>query len=144
MEAGNVIQIVAIIVTAGTAIVALVIASMDRRNAVWVAEYDRRVAIEQARLLAELEASVRLSVLEARAGHKDPVISRDMAAEALALVAMLGPERVPEMWKRRVAKTDEELRACIADESKPQYIRDAVEAERAVHSILDELRSLRS
>lgn len=144
MVVGTFIQVVTIIVTAGTAIVALVIASMDRRNAIRIAEEDRRVAIDQARLFAELEAAVRLSVLEARGGHTDPVISRDMGAETLALIAMLGSERVPEMWKRRVAKSDEELRAFIVDETEPEYLRDAVEADRAVHDILDDLRSLRS
>lgn len=144
MVVGTFIQVVTIIVTAGTAIVALVIASMDRRNAIRIAEEDRRVAIDQARLFAELEAAVRLSVLEARGGHTDPVISRDMGAETLALIAMLGSERVPQMWKRRVAKSDEELRAFIVDETEPEYLRDAVEADRAVHDILDDLRSLRS
>src|SRR5699024_10055860 len=118
---------------------ALVIAAMDRRNAIKIANGDRRAAAAQARLLAELDAAIRLSVLEARGGHTDPVISKDMGAETLALVAMLGPKRVPEMWKRRVAKSDEELRAFIADESQPHYLRDSVEAERAVHSILRDL-----
>lgn len=143
MAAESFIQVVAVIVTAATAIVALLIASMDRRNAIKIAEDDRRIAIDQARLLAELEAAVRLSVLEARGGHTDPAVSRDMGAETLALTAMLGSERVPEMWKRRVAKSDEELRAFIADETEPQFLRDAVEADRAVHGILDDLRSLR-
>lgn len=143
MTSGDVIQIVATIVAAGAAVVALVIASMDRRNAIKIAEDDRRVTIDQARLQAELEAAVRLTVLEARGGHTDPVLSKDMGAETLALIAMLGPERVPEMWRRRVTKSDEELRNFIADVREPQYLRDTVEAERAVQAILDELRSLR-
>lgn len=65
MKAGDVIQIAAIIVAVGTAVVALVIASMDRRNAIKIAEDDRSVAIDQAPLLADLEAALRLSVLEA-------------------------------------------------------------------------------
>ena len=142
MTAGDIIQVVAVVVAIGASIVALVIASMDRRNALKIAEGDRRAAVDQARLLAELDAATRLSVLEARGGHTDPVISKDMGAETLALIAMLGPDRVPEMWKRRVAKSDEELRAFIADENEPQFLRDAVEAERAVHDILHELRTL--
>lgn len=142
MTAGAIIQVVAVVVAIGASIVALVIASMDRRHALKIAEGDRRAAVDQARLLAELEAATRLSVLEARGGHTDPVISKDMGAETLALIAMLGPDRVPQMWKRRVTKTDEELRAFIADESEPQFLRDAVEAERAVYDILRELRTL--
>lgn len=144
MTAGDFIQIAAVIVAIGASIVALVIASMDRRNAIRIAEDDRRVAVDQARLLAELEAGIRLSVLEARGGHINPVVSKDMGAETLALIAMLGPDRVPEMWNRRVAKSDEELRAFITDEDNPQYLRNAVEAERAVYDILKDLRSLRS
>lgn len=144
MTTSDIIQIAAVVVALGAAIVALVIASMDRRSAIGIAEDDRRVAIDQARLLAELEAAVRLSVLEARGGHTDPAVSKDMGAETLALVAMLGPDRLPQMWERRVTKSDEEFRAFIADESRPEHLRDAVEAERAVQAILDDLRSLRS
>lgn len=75
---------------------------------------------------------MRLSVLEARGGHTGPVVRKDIGAETLALVAMLGPDRVPEMRWRRVTKSDEELRDFIADESQPSFLRDAVEAERAV------------
>lgn len=143
MLSGHMIQIVAVLVAVAASVVALIIASMDRRTAIRVAEDDRRVAIDQARLLAELEAAVRLSVLEARGGHTDPVISKDIGAETLALIAMLGPERVPEIWKRRVSKSDEELRTFIADQTEPEHLRDAVEAERAVHDVLRDLRSLR-
>ena len=72
--------------------------------------------------------------------HTDPIISKDMGAETLALIAMLGPDRVPEMWKRRVGKSDEKLRAFIANENEPEFLRDAVEAERAVYDILKDLR----
>lgn len=142
MTVGDIVQIAAIIVAIGASIVALVIASQDRRAATRIAEDDRRIAIEQSRLLAELDAAVRLSILEARGGHTDPVIVKDMGAETLALTARLGPERVPEMWKRRVGKSDAELRAYVQNESEPQFLRDAVEAERAVQDILEDLRSL--
>lgn len=141
MTTGDIIQIAAVIVAVGASLVALVIASMDRRNAIKIAEDDRRAATDQARLLAELQAAIRLSVLEARGGHTNPAIRKDMGAETLALIAMLGPDRVPEMWKRRVEKSDEKLRAFIADENEPQFLRDAAEAERAVHDILRDLGS---
>ena len=69
-----------------------------------------------------------------------PSLARTWGAEALALVALLGPERVPHLWTRRVGKTDQELREFVADESKEQFVRDAVEAERAMSAIASELR----
>jgi hypothetical protein len=140
MTLADFIQVLVVFTAAGASIVALVIASKDRRHSAAIAEADRRASAEQARLLVELEAAKRLSILEARGGHTDPVIVKDMGAETLALIAFLGPDRVPNMWKRRVTKSDAELREFIADESKEQFLRDAVEAERAVHDILRDLR----
>lgn len=137
------IQIAVVITAAGASIIALAIAAKDRRNATAIAEEDRRIAIDQALLLAELEAATKLAIIEARGGHTDPVIRKDMGAEGMALTALLGPERVPHMWKRRVEKSDAELRAYIEDETKEQFLRDAVEAERAVYDILEDLRALR-
>jgi len=137
------IQILAVLAAVGASIVALAIASKDRKNAIKIAEDDRRTAASQALLLAELDAAKRLAILEARGGHTDPVVRGDMAAETLALIALLGPGRVPHMWERRVAKNDEELRAFVEDQTKEEFLRDAVEAERAVHDILRELRALR-
>lgn len=143
MTLADLIQLLVVFAAIGASIIALVIASKDRKHAAEIAVADRRASIEQARLLAELEAAKRLSILEARGGHTDPVIVKDMGAETLALIAFLGPERVPNMWKRRVEKSDEELREFIADESKQQFLRDSVEAERAVHDILRDFRALR-
>lgn len=96
--------------------------------------------MRQARLLFEWEAAKRLAILEARGGHTDPVIVKDRGAETLALVALLGPERVPQMWARKVGKTDAELASFIADASEPQFLRDSVEAERAMSAIAKEIR----
>lgn len=139
---GNIIQVFVGLIALFAGGAAIVVASRDRRNAREIAEKDRRIALRQSRLLFEWEAAKRLSVLEARGGHVDPVISKDMGAETMALVALLGKDRVPEMWARRVGKTDAELRAFVLDESQPQYLRDAVEAERAVQSIAVELDQL--
>lgn len=142
MTLADLLQLLVVITAASASIVALVIASKDRKHSATMAAEDRRASANQARLLAELEAAKRLSILEARGGHTDPVVVKDMGAETLALIAYLGPERVPNMWKRRVAKSDAELRKIIADESQEQFIRDAVEAERAVHDILRDFRAL--
>ncbi|QYG12886.1 hypothetical protein [Microbacterium sp. PAMC22086] len=144
MTFGDWIQVVAVLAAVGASLVALRIASKDRQNAIKIAEDDRRNAASQARLLVELEAAKRLSILEARGGHTDPVVRKDMGAETLALIALLGPDRVPNMWQRRVTKTDKELRDFVADDSKEQFLRDAVEAERAVHDILRDLKHLNS
>jgi len=143
MTLADFIQVLVVVTAAGASIVALVIASKDRKHAAAIAAADRHASAEQARLLVELEAAKRLSILEARGGHTDPVIVKDMGAETLALIALLGPERVPNMWNRRVAKCDDELRAFITDETKEQFLRDAVEAERAVYDVLRDLRQLR-
>lgn len=143
MTLSDFIQVLVVLATVGAAIVALVIASKDRRSAIKIAEDDRRNARDQSLLLVELEAAKRLAILEARGGHTDPIVGSDMAAETLALTALLGPERVPNMWKRRVTKSDAELRAFVDDESNKEFLRDAVEAERAVYNILKDLRARR-
>lgn len=84
------IQITVVITAVGASIVALVIAAKDRRNATAIAEADRRNAIDQALLLAELEAATRLAIIEARGGHTDPAIRKDMGAEGMALTTLLG------------------------------------------------------
>lgn len=134
------VEVAVVIVTAGAVIAALGIASADRRHSERLAREATEASMRQARLLFEWEAAKRLSILEARGGHTDPVIRKDMGAETLALIGLLGPERVPEMWKRRVGMSDAELRAFIDDDSQPQFLRDSVEAERAVSAIGEEIR----
>ena len=140
MTAGDWIATAAVLAAIITAIIGVVTGVVDRRSARRIAEEDRRASARQVRLMFEWEAAQRLAVNLARGGHTDPVISKDMGAEALALVALLGPERVPHLWKRRVGKTDQELREFIGDESKAQFVRDSVEAERAMNAIASELR----
>ncbi len=142
MDLNNLIQSLVVVTAVGASIVALIIASKDRENARKIAAEDRQTSIRQARLLFEWEAAKRLSIIEARGGHSDPVISKDMGAESLALIGLLGAERVPRMWARRVGKTDAELTAFVEDETNQQYLRDAVEAERAVQRIIDDLHAL--
>lgn len=143
MTLSDLLQVLATAAALGASFIALVIAAQDRKSAIKIAEDDRRTAVDQALLLSELDAAKRLAILEARGGHTDPEARSDIAAETLALTALLGPDRVPHMWSRRVEKTDGELRAFIEDQSKEQFLRDAVEAERAVHDILSDLRALR-
>jgi len=136
------VQIVSTLVTVSAVVAALLIAAGDRRHSAKVAKEDREASARQARLLFEWDAAKRLSILEARGGHTDEAISKDMGAETLALIALLGPDRVPKMWDRRVGKSDEELAAFVDDEKEPQFLRDSVEAERAMTAIATELRKL--
>lgn len=140
MTAGDWIAAAAVLAAVVTAIIGVVTGIVDRRSARRIAEEDRRASTRQVRLMFEWEAAQRLAVNLARGGHTDPVVIKDMGAEALALVALLGPERVPHLWARRVGKTDQELREFVADESQEQFLRDAVEAERAMSAIASELR----
>ncbi|MFP7834666.1 hypothetical protein [Marisediminicola sp. LYQ134] len=139
MTIGDWIAAAAVVAAVVTAIIGVVTGIVDRRSALRIAEDDRRASTRQARLMFEWEAAQRLAVNLARGGHTAPVIRSDMGAEALALVALLGPKRVPNLWARKVGKTDQELSEFVADESKEQFLRDAVEAERAMSAIASEL-----
>lgn len=67
MTVGDVIQIAAILVAAGASIVALIIASKDRRNAIKIAEDDRQAAADQARLSpARVLLTQEYAAIEAR------------------------------------------------------------------------------
>lgn len=140
-DLSNLLQLLAILAAVGASMVALIIAGRDRENARRIAHEDRRASLRQSQLTFEWDAACRLSINLARGGHSDPAVSKDMGAEALALVALLGPERVPNLWARRVGHSDRELREMIEDESKEQFVRDAIEAERAMNDIASEIRS---
>lgn len=164
MTPSDIIQTLAVLAAVGASLVALAIAAKDRKHsariagqdrehsaavadadrahAASVAAADRAATMHQLRLFSELDAAKRLAVIEARGGHSDPVARKDMGAESLALVAFLGPERVPMMWQRRVGKSDDELRDFAQDENNQQFLRDSVEAERAVHAIIRDIRAL--
>lgn len=106
MTTSDWIALTAVIAAVATAIVGIITGIVDRRSARRTAEADRRASARQARLMFEWEAAQRLAINLARGGHTDPVISKDMGAEALALIALLGPERVPHMWEERVGKSE--------------------------------------
>jgi hypothetical protein len=137
-----VVQVVATLAAVFAGIAALAIGAADRKNAREIAEADRRHASRQAQLVFEWEAAKRLSILEARGGHSDKTISQDMGAETLALIGLLGPDRVPGMWSRRIGKSTSELEAFVADSSKEQFLRDSVEAQLALDEIAREIRYL--
>jgi hypothetical protein len=136
------VQVAAVLAAVGAAIVALVISRQDRENARKIAAEDRRTALLQGKLMFELEALLRLSQNLRRGGHEDTGISKDMGAEAGALIGAIGPERLPTNWDKRVAQTPEELRAFVQDETKQDWLRRAVEAQLALMAVSEELRVL--
>lgn len=141
MTAGDWSAIAAVVAAVATAIVAVITGIVDRRSA---AGSPRRTAARARDRLGSCSSGRRRSVSRstlARGGHTDPVIRKDMGAEALALIALLGPEPDPKLWADRVGKSDEELRAFVADESNAEFLRNAVEAERAMNGIAPELRA---
>lgn len=136
------VQVGAVVVAVGASVVALVVSALDRRNARRIAAEDRRMALLQGKLMFELEALLRLSQNLRRGGHTDTDVSKDMGAEAGALIGALGAGRLPRNWDKRVAQTPDELRQFVEDEAQEDWLRRAVEAQLALMAVSDELRAL--
>ena len=75
-----------------------------------------------------------------RGGHSDSDISKDMGAEAGAIIGAIGPDRLPRNWAKRVAKSDEELREFMDDDTEPDWLRRSVEAHIALNEVTQEIR----
>lgn len=134
------IQAGAVVVAVTASVVALAVSALDRRNSRWIAAEDRRAALEHGQLMFEQEALLRLLQNLRRGGHSDTAVSRDMGAEAGALISAMGPERLPRNWAQRVAQTDDELLAYVDDEEQPEWQRRAVEAHIALNDVTREIR----
>lgn len=63
-------------------------------------------ALRHSHLMFELEALSRLSQNLNRGGSTDALERAQMGAEALTLVGLVGPERVPRLWERKVSDHD--------------------------------------
>lgn len=136
------VQVGAVLVAVGASVVALIVSALDRRNARKIAAADRRTALLQGKLMFELEMLTRLSQNLRRGGHVDTNVSKDMGAEAGALIGAIGEERLPKNWDKRVAQTKEELREYVADETQEDWQRRAVEAQLALMAVSEELHEL--
>lgn len=134
------VQVAAVLAAVGAAIVALVVSALDRRNARKTADEDRRAALKQAHLMFELETLLRLTKNLTRGGHSDTAISRDMGAEASALVGALGPDRVPRSWQSFVDRTPEEIQAKLEDVETPEWHKKSIEAHLALAAVSEEIR----
>lgn len=139
MSLSDLIQTVAVLAAVGAAIVALVISAKDRENARTIAAEDRREALRQAYLLHELNVLGRLAENQNRGGSSDPVESRRLGAEALTLIGLAGPSRIPEQWKQAQGD-DEALRAAAAKPDMPQFKLKAIETQLAVNAVIREIQ----
>ncbi len=79
-------------------------------------------------LMLDLEVLLRLSQNIERAGHTDQAISKDMSAEAAALLNPLGPERLPVTWADKRKATLDEAAEFAGQDDTPAFKRHAIEA----------------
>lgn len=140
MTTSDLIQVAAVFAAVGAAIIALIISALDRKNARRIADADRTSALRHAHLMFELEALTRLSENLNRGGSTDALERSRMGAEALTLVGVLSPNRVPELWERKVGD-DDRLRAAFADPEMPEYKKEALETQLAISAVLRQIRN---
>lgn len=143
MTVSDWIQVVAVLAALAASVVALVIATMDRKVQLQIALRDR----EQARLAIELEYAVRLSANRNMGGSTDPAEVKRLGAEAMALVGVVGERWVPRQWRYVMEdRTVEQLEADIDDESieMPEWVQWRNEATVAVQSIVAAMNNERS
>lgn len=136
------IQAGAVVVAVGASIVALVVSWRDRVNARNIAAKDRRAALAQAKLMFDLEALLRLLENQNRGGSTDRLETQRLGAEALSLIGLLGRDRLPRLWDRRVERDDDGLRELFEDEHFPEFKKDAVEVQLAVNEVVREIREI--
>ncbi len=90
MAIGDFISAVAVVVAVGASLVALFVSWRERVNARKIAAEDRRVALEQAKLMFDLEQLLRLLENGNRGGSTDALERARLGAEALSLIGLLG------------------------------------------------------
>jgi len=147
------IQAGATVAAVAAAIIALVVSALDRKNTRTVAASDREDARELARedraaslrqsqLLFEQEALLRLLENARHGGSTDALRRADLGAEAAAIIGLFGPERLPLNWANRVAKTPDELREFVKDDTNQEFVRHSVEVQLALAEVTEEIRTL--
>ena len=143
MRLSDWIQTAAVLVAVGASVVALIVSWRDRMNARKIAAADRAAALAQAKLMFDMEALLRLLENQNRGGSTDDLERKRLGAEAMALVGLTGPERLPTLWKRRIGHDDEELREKLSDGSdSPDFIKWAIEVQLALNKVVDEIRQV--
>lgn len=139
MTTSDLIQLAAVLAAVVAAIIALIISWLDRRSALRIADADRASALRHSLLMLELEALTRLTQSLKRGGSTDDLERARMGAEALTLVGVLSPDRIPELWEQKMG-SDDRLRAAFADPEMPEYKKEALEAQLAISAVLREIR----
>ena len=89
----------------------------------------------------ELEALLRLSQNLRRGGHSDDQISQDMGAEASALIAAIGPHRLPRLTKERVPETRGELLDIMTAGEEEHWLSGSIETHLALTSVVQEIEA---
>jgi len=140
--ANLVVQLVLAASAVGAAVVALVIGALDRRTVREIAAEDRRASLEHAKLMFDLEALLRLSQNLERGGHTDSTVSKDMGAEAAALVNLIGPERLPVTWAAKRGSTLDEAREFAAREDTPPFKKHSIEVHLELDRVAQRIREL--
>ncbi len=136
MTTSDVIQIVAVLVAVAASVVALIIATLDRKTQMRIAEKDRA----QARLAVELEYAVRLSTNRNMGGSTDPAETKRLGAEAMALAVVVGKRWVPRQYDYVTeGRTPEQIAAMFDNEESPQWVKWRNEAAVGVQAIVDEM-----
>lgn len=142
MAIGDLIATAALVAAVLASIVALFTSWRDRANARNIAAEDRRSALEQAKLMFDLEALLRLLENRNRGGSTDKEERSRLGSEALSLVGLLGPEQVPTQWARQVERDDDGLRAKATEPKFPEFKKDAIEVQLAVNAATRRIREL--
>jgi hypothetical protein len=143
MAVGDFIQTVAVLVALLAAGVALFVSWRERVTARKIAAADRSASLQQAKLMFDLDALLRLLENANRGGSTDDLERKRLGAEAMALVGLIGPERLPRLWQRRIGHSDDELRSKLDDDEKttPEFLKWAIETQLAVNEVVDEIRT---
>ena len=142
MAIGDFIQTAAVLVAVVASLVALFTSSRDRANARKIAAEDRRVALEQAKLMFDLEALLRLLQNHNRGGSTDALERKQMGAEAQAIIGMLGPDLLPQLWDRRIGVEEEKLREMLADDTTQEFKKWQYETQLAMNATTARIRAL--
>lgn len=161
VETANlIVQIVVAVAAVAAAIIALLIGARDRKKADEIAKADRvhaqvlaeraqkhaedladhqaRTALEHEKLMFDLGLATRLLENIIRSGSVDTQESKRMGAEALALIGLLGPKRLPQQWARRQLD-NEKLKSIAADESKETFIRNQAETQLMANTLIKQI-----
>lgn len=120
---------VAIFATLATAVVAIVLGAMDRRNTAMIAARGNQFQ----QLFREQELLQRLLENYNRGGSSDRAESARMGTEALTLIGAIGPDRLPELWDSHIS-SDEQLQELLADPEMPDYKKEAIKVELALNA----------